>query len=335
MLFLLQEGHAAPAAEHGGAAGQAAAQQTGEAIAPVGEHAAEAAHHVPPVVQWVNHLIGEPVHQFQIHYTKPLWDKFFSYFGTNAEEVFGLYTPDNAVPWYTVMFVIACILTIVIILLLRRKLSLGEPRGGQQTLEVAVLSLRGMVADVVGEHGLRYFPVVATFAILILVSNLMGFFPAFMSPTASTSVTLALGLSSFLYYNGIGIKENGLLGHLRHFAGPIWWIAPLLFVIEIIGNMIRPLSLGIRLFGNMFADEQVAENIANLFPPYTNWLVPVFLMPLGLFVAFIQTFVFSLLSMVYISEVSHPPHHDAHHTDAHGEEVLDNTSDNLIAPVMG
>jgi F-type H+-transporting ATPase subunit a len=331
MFFLLQEGHTA--AQHADAA-QQAGRQAGESLAPVGEHAAEAAHHLPLIVQWVNQAIGGPVCRFEIAYTKPLWDKFFSYFGTNAEEVFGQYTTETAVPWYTVMFVIACVLSVLIIMLLRRRKSADDPGHGQQALEVTVLAIREMLADVVGEHGLKYFPVVATFAILILVSNLMGFFPLFMSPTAATSVTFALGLSSFIYYNGIGIKENGLLGHLRHFAGPIWWIAPLLFLIEIIGNCIRPLSLGIRLFGNMFADEQVAENIAGLFPPYSQWLVPVPLMALSLFVAFIQTFVFTLLSMVYISEVSHPPHHGEHHTDGHGEEVLDNTSDHLIAPVL-
>ena len=105
-----------------------------------------------------------------------------------------------------------------------------------------------------------------TFAILILISNLMGFFPLFMSPTSATSVTFALGLSSFLYYNGIGIKENGLFGHLKHFAGPIWWISPLIFPIEVISNFIRPFSLGIRLFGNMFADEKVMETIHTWFP---------------------------------------------------------------------
>src|SRR3982751_2844060 len=145
-----------------------------------------------------------------------------------------------------------------------------------------------------------------TFAVLILVSNLMGFFPLFMSPTAATSVTFALGLSSFIYYNYIGIKENGIFAHLGHLAGPIWWIAPLIFLIELVGNLVRPLSLGLRLFGNMFADEAVAENIASLAAPWTQYIVPVLLMPLGLFVAFIQTFVFVLLSMVYLSEVSHP-----------------------------
>ena len=345
MFWLLQEGHGAPAQPHAtpagahgaDAAGHGAAQQAAEhgVNAPgAAEHAGAPAHHTPPVVEWVNHMIGEPLHHFQVTYTKPLWDSFFANFGTTAENVFGPYTPENAVPWYTVMFVFACIISVGLILLMRRKLSLDQPSGPQQTLEAAVLSVRGMLADVVGEHGLKYFPVVMTFAVLILVSNLMGFFPMFMAPTAATSVTFALGIASFLYYNGIGIKENGFFGHLKHFAGPIWWIAPLLFLIEVIGNFIRPMSLGLRLFGNMFADEQVVLNITGLAPPYT-WLAGLLLMPLGLFVAVIQTFVFVLLSMVYISEVSHPPHEHGHGEHGHGEDELDNTSDNLIAPVLG
>lgn len=330
MFFLLQEGHAAPVAGHGAPAAEHGAGAAAHAAA-VEPHHAE---HVPPIVQWINHAVGEPVHQFELHYTKPLWDKFFGLFHTNAEAVFGAYTPENAIPWYTVMFVIACVLTVIVILLLRKKLSLDAPHGGQQTLEVAVLSIRGLIADVIGEHGLKYFPVVATFAILILISNLMGFFPMFMAPTAATSVTFALGIASFIYYNFIGVKENGLLGHLRHLAGPVLAISFLIFPIEVIGNLIRPMSLGLRLFGNMFADEQVVSNIANIAPPWTGFAT-LLLMPLGMFVAFVQTFVFMLLSMVYISEVSHPPHHGEHHVDGNGEEVLDNTSDQMIAPVMG
>ncbi|MEJ7711742.1 MAG: F0F1 ATP synthase subunit A [Pyrinomonadaceae bacterium] len=178
---------------------------------------------------------------------------------------------------------LACLITMVLIWVLKGKLSEDDPTPGQQTLEAGVLTVRNLLAGVVGEHGLKYFPVVATFGVLILVSNLMGLLPGLMSPTASTSVTFALGISSFVYYNYIGIKENGLYGHLRHFAGPVLFIAPLLFLIEIISNVIRPFSLGIRLFGNMFADEQVVGNITNLFPPYTNWLVPIILMPLGVF----------------------------------------------------
>jgi F-type H+-transporting ATPase subunit a len=168
-----------------------------------------------------------------------------------------------------------------------------------------------------------------TFAVLILVSNLMGLFPLFMSPTSATSVTFALGISSFLYYNYIGIRENGVFRHLKHFAGPIWWIAPLIFPIEIISNLIRPFSLGIRLFGNLFADEKVMDSIAHLVPPYTYWGVPILLMPLSLFVALIQTFVFVLLSQLYLSEVSHAPH------DSHAEDGgVEDEDFGMIAPVL-
>ena len=324
-LFLQAHGGEATTAGQGTAA---AAEAGGHAAAATGGHAA-AAHHTPPLVEFVNHFIGEPLHHFQMKYTYPLWQKFFAYFGTTPESVFGgEYTPENAVPWYTVMFILACIISVTLIWILKGRLSEDEPGGGQQTLEVTVLQIRNMLADVVGEHGLKYFPVVATFAVLILVSNLMGLLPGLMSPTAATSVTFALGLSSFVYYNYIGVKENGLLGHLGHFAGPIWWIAPLLFIIEIIGNLVRPMSLGIRLFGNMYADEQVAATISSLAPPWTQFLVPVVLMPLGLFVALIQTFVFTLLSMVYLSEVSHPPHEEhAGHAHDHTHEA------NVAVPV--
>jgi F-type H+-transporting ATPase subunit a len=294
-----------------------------EAAEGAAEHAEEAEHHAPIIVQLVNHYFGEAALRFELNYTRPIWVKVLGFFGTTPEDAFGPYTADNAIPWYTVMFVIACILSVIIIWILKGKLSESEPGGGQQTLELSVLSVRNMIEDIIGPHGLKYFPVVMTFAVLILVSNLMGLFPLFMSPTAATSVTFALGLSSFLYYNYIGIAENGLFGHLKHFAGPIWWIAPLIFPIELISNFIRPFSLGIRLFGNLFADEKVLETVSNLVPGVTWWLVPIPLMVLSVFVAVVQTFVFILLSQLYISEVSHAPH-DAHHPhpDEEGEEFI-------------
>jgi F-type H+-transporting ATPase subunit a len=282
--------------------------------------AEHAEHPTPIVVQFVNHYLGEWAYNLQMKYTYPFWKSFFAKFGTTPEAVFGPYTPDNAIPWYTVMFVIACILSVTIIWILKGKLSEDEPGYGQQTLELGVLAVRSMIQDIIGPQGLKYFPVVMTFAVLILVSNLMGLFPLFMSPTAAVSVTFALGISSFVYYNYIGIKENGLFGHLKHLAGPVWWIAPLIFPIELISNFIRPFSLGIRLFGNLFADEKVAATMAGVFPPYTYWLIPVnlMLMVLSVFVALIQTFVFILLSQLYLSEVSHGAHEehadDAEHT---------------------
>jgi F-type H+-transporting ATPase subunit a len=221
------------------------------------------------------------------------------------------------------MFVIACILTIIVIRLFKGKLSEDDPRPGQMTLEAGFLAIKDMVSNTIGEHGYRHLPVVATFAVLILVSNLMGQFPLFMSPTASVNVTFALGVSSFVYYNYVGIAENGLWGHIRHFAGPklpalMLPITFLIFFIELISNSIRPFTLGVRLFANMFSDEQVFVQITNLYPPVTQIAVPLLLTALGVFVAFVQTLVFTLLSMIYIGEVSHG--HDEHHEEEHHAE---------------
>jgi F-type H+-transporting ATPase subunit a len=298
MLFLFQE-HAAAATEHAAAATEHAAESGG--------------HEVPALVQWVNSWAGPALYDFEMKYTRPVWEKFFGWFGTTPENVFGPYTPENAVPWYTVMFLLAVVLTLVLVWVMKpRKLSVDEPSYSQMTLEAGVLAIRNLLVDNVGPHGLKYFPVIATFGMLILVSNLMGLIPGLMAPTASTSVTFALGVSSFVYYNAIGIRENGLGGHLRHFAGPIPWLAVLMFPIELVSNFVRPLSLGIRLFGNLFGDEQILGTIFGL----VRWVLPALIMPLSVFVAFMQTFIFVLLSIIYISEVSH--HHEEHH-GAEGE----------------
>jgi len=302
--------------------------EPGQAAAGGGAHGAEAsAHPTPAVVELVNHYLGEPVHHFQVTYTKPLWERFFSVFGTTPEKVFGEYKVENAIPWYTVMFLLATLITLALVWILKpRRLSVDEPGDAQQTLEAGVVAIRNLLVDNVGPHGLKYLPVIATFGIMILVSNLMGLVPGLMSPTAHVSVTFALGITSFVYYNAIGIRENGLAGHLKHFAGPIPWLAVLMFPIEMISNLVRPMSLGIRLFGNLFGDEQILGTIGNLAGdlfaavglPRGPWLLPVLIMPLSLFVAFMQTFIFVLLSIIYISEVSHGPHEEGHGADAHG-----------------
>lgn len=284
-------------------------------------------HPTPLIVDFINHYFGKPLHEFQMAYTKPIWDNFLGKFGTSAEAAFGPYTPENAIPWYTIMFTIACLLTILVIWLLKGKLSDDDPKPGQLTLEAGFLALKDMIINVVGTHGFKYFPVVSTFAVLVLISNLMGLFPLFMAPTASVTVTFALGIASFVYYNYVGISENGFLKHIGHLAGPklplamAVFITPLIFSIELISNMIRPLTLGVRLFANMFADEQVFYEITNLYPPFTQILLPVGLLAFATFVAFVQTLVFTLLSMIYVSEVTHA--HDDHdeHEEGHGDNA--------------
>jgi F-type H+-transporting ATPase subunit a len=283
--------------------------------------------HSPLIVQFINHYLGGPFYWLEVTYTKPFWDTYvFSHFGTTADKVFGPYTLENAIPWYTIMFVIACILTIVVIKILRGKLSEDDPSNSQMTAEAGFLYLQDLASNVIGPHAPKYFPVVATFAVLILISNLMGQVPIFMAPTASVNVTFALAITSFIYYNYVGISENGLVNHLAHFAGPklpfimTLIITPLIFSVEVISNLIRPFTLGVRLFANMFADEKIFSEITNLYPPVTQLLVPLLLTALGVFVAFVQTLVFTLLSMIYISEVTHAPH-DHDHGGVHSAET--------------
>ena len=289
------------------------------------------AEQTPLIVQFINHYIGGPFYWFEVNYTQVWWDKYvFSRFGTTAENVFGPYTLENAIPWYTIMFIIACILSIVVIKILKDKLSEGDPSNAQMTAEAGFLALKNLATTVIGEHGFKYFPVVATFAVLILISNLMGQVPIFMAPTASVNVTFALAITSFIYYNYVGISENGIVNHIAHFTGPklpfvmTLIITPLIFSVEIISNMIRPFTLGVRLFANMFADEKIFGEITNLYPPVTQIVVPLLLTALGVFVAFVQTLVFTLLSMIYISEVTHAPHDHDHggvHSPTTGEAI--------------
>src|ERR1044072_6013033 len=221
-------------------------------------------HHSPLIVEFINTYLGEPVCRVESNYLYPALDLALKPMGTSTEALFGTCHPENAIPWYTIMFIIACILTMAVIWIFKGKLSEDDPTQGQLTLEAGFLALKNLIVSVVGEHGYKYFPVVATFAVLILVSNLMGMFPLFMAPTASVNVTFALGITSFIYYNSVGIRENGLIGHLAHLAGPrlplvmALFITPLIFGIELVSNLIRPMTLGVRLFANMFADEQIA-----------------------------------------------------------------------------
>ena len=158
----------------------------------------------------------------------------------------------------------------------------------------------------------KYFSFVATIFILIFLSNAIGLIPGFLPPTESINTTLALGVFSFLYFNIKGCKEQGTLNYLKHFAGPLWYMAILIFPIEIISTCIRPISLALRLYGNMYGDHMVLGTFSTLAPV----AVPVVFMLLGLLVSFIQAYVFIMLSMVYVSlATSHHDHgeHAAHH----------------------
>lgn len=170
------------------------------------------------------------------------------------------------------------------------------PCGMQNFMEVVVSGLENLVEETMGHKGKAYFPLIATFALFILTSNLMGLIPGFFPPTANLNTNGALALTVFCMTHIVGFKEHGT-HYVKHFTGPIIWLAPLMFVIEIIGHLARPLSLTLRLFGNMYGHEIVLMIFFTLVP----FLLPIPMMLMGVLVAFIQTFVFSLLAMIYIA----------------------------------
>jgi len=175
----------------------------------------------------------------------------------------------------------------------------------------------GQCRSVLGEdQAPKYFKFVATIFLVIFISNAIGLVPGFLPPTENLSLTLALGAFSFIYYNVKGCREVGTWNYLKHFAGPLWYMAVLIFPIEILSNFIRPVSLALRLRGNMMGDHKVLETFLNLEIAGFNiaaigGAIPFYL--LGLLVCFIQAYVFTMLSMVYISLATAHHDHDEHH----------------------
>jgi F-type H+-transporting ATPase subunit a len=171
-------------------------------------------------------------------------------------------------------------------------------------IELMVQGIQGVMADSMGPAAPRFLPLIGALAFFILFSNLSGLVPGFMPPTDNLNTTLACALVVFLSYNYFGFKEHGL-AYLKHFAGPFWWLAWLMIPIEIISHCARPMSLSLRLFGNIMGDHKVGAIFFMLVP----LAIPVFTLVLGLFVSLVQTFVFMLLSMVYISgAIEHGEH---------------------------
>jgi F-type H+-transporting ATPase subunit a len=163
--------------------------------------------------------------------------------------------------------------------------------------EIMAESLYGLTESVIGHHDAPiYFPVVGTLFIFIFFSNLLGLIPGVLPPTDNINTTLALGAFVFVYYNFAGLRANGM-SYLKHFLGPIIWLAPLMLIIELASHIFRPLSLALRLRGNIMGDHVVLHVFSGLVP----LVLPVIFYGLGVFVAFIQAFVFCLMTMVYIS----------------------------------
>ena len=209
--------------------------------------------------------------------------------------------PDGKEAWIpdpALMTLLLLLFFAVFFPLAARRFRRDRPGGVQNFLEMIVEGIRSLTEDVIG-HGAqkKYLPIIGTFAVFIFVGNLFGLFFFLQPPTGALSTTVALALISFVYFNWQGIREHGLLGYLKHFMGPVLWLAPLFFVIEMIGNFARILSLSLRLFMNIYGEHTATGIFAGLAPIVVPWP----LMALGLFTALLQSFIFVTLTSVYIS----------------------------------
>ena len=213
--------------------------------------------------------------------------------------------PEHLIPDHIVMSIIVMIFLILFFGISSRKLKL-IPSKFQGLLELIIQFFENLLVDIVGEEGKKYLPLVGTIGLFILFCNILGLAPGFMSPTSKLNVTVGCALVVFVYYHWQGIKSQGLFKYLKHFTGPIPLIAPLLLPIEIISHFSRPLSLSIRLFGNIFAEELLIVIIASIIP----FILPLPFMAVAIFTAVIQAFVFVLLSCIYIGgAVAHGEEH--------------------------
>lgn len=197
---------------------------------------------------------------------------------------------------HLVAVVLAALTAILLTAVARRRLAM-VPGPWQQVGEFAVSFVRNMVADNIEHHPDRYLPLVGTLGIFILLNNLFGLTPGVPSGTANWNVTIGCALVVFLYYNWHGMKEQGVGKYWMHFGGPIWWLFPLMFPLEILGLLSRILSHSLRLFGNIAGEHTVSLIFFGLVPLF----VPVPLMVMGLFFGMIQAFVFIMLATIYIS----------------------------------
>jgi len=201
------------------------------------------------------------------------------------------------VPDHVIMALLVLLISCILFPLMARRISRDNPGGFQHFLELVVGGLKDLLEDVIGHGaGKKYLYIIGGFATFIFISNLMGLFFFLQPPTGNPNTTFGLGLTAFLYYNYQGIKTQGFLHYLKHFMGPIPLLAPLFILIEIIGHLARILSLGMRLFGNIFGEHTATGIFMGMLPFVLPWPM----MGLGIFGAFLQTFVFIMMTMVYI-----------------------------------
>lgn len=253
--------------------------------------------------------------------------------------------------YYTFVAIIVSLIILAFIGITRSKgINRRSPSKGQLLLEQCVASMRHFCENAIGPGGARFAPLVGTVFAFILVSNLMGVLPTVWAknaeggvahflpaPTANLSMTIALALIVFIVVQAVGIRENGFGGWFKHFMGPIPALAPLMLPLELIGALAKPLSLSIRLFGNIFGEETVIAVLVTLAASILPIFLPIpFQFPMlmfGIFGSLVQAGVFTILTCAYIalSIGEHGEHGHGHDHDHEHGEVKDELGANVPA----
>ena len=230
--------------------------------------------------------------------------------------------PDLPIPESVVMAMVVFVIGALATLWLKPRLSVDNPGGAQQIAELLITNpigfgIRDLLIEDSNDKKGKYFAMVGSVAVFILLANILSVFPAFSAPTAVITVPLGCAIVTFLYFNWQGIRHHGPGGYLAHFAGPVWWLAPLMFPVEIISTCARILSLTVRLWANIFASDLLYVIFLGLLVGPATWgwgkspalgivlgifpaLIPLAFIGLHIFVAIIQTYVFTLLPSIYI-----------------------------------
>jgi len=210
------------------------------------------------------------------------------------------------VPPHVVMETIVVIALILIFAIFRTRYSVESPGRLQQAFELFVEFVNEQLESNVGHDGHKYLGIVGTLAVFLIACNLLGLIPGLMSPTSNVNVPAGCAVVVFLYYQFQGLRKQGLVPYVKHFMGPVWWLAPLMLPIELISHFARPATLTIRLFANIMAEELVIAIFFGLFP----LIVPLPFMAFAIFGGLLQAFIFCTLTMVYLGgAVATEEHH--------------------------
>ena len=205
--------------------------------------------------------------------------------------------PSRPIPNAVAMEVLVVLLLIAFFVLVRSRLSVDDPRALQHIIEGVENFVQQQSREIIGDHSEGFTAFLVTLGLFILICNLLGLVPGFESPTATPSVPLGCAIVAFFYYHVQGIRRQGPLKYARHFAGPMLLLAPLMIPIEIVSHLARVLSLTIRLYANMFAGDLVTMVFFSLVPVG----IPVVFLGLHIGVSLLQTYIFVLLTMVYLA----------------------------------